>query len=536
MRVYVNLVDKFGNPLSNDYVTTAILKLSSDNSTVTDIFTKVGKFCLYFEIADSSKIDCYVVINGNTIISDYNILGVSHTHVSNELDLSSIINVANGIAGLDSNGKVATAQLPDSILGALKYQGVWNASGGTYPASPQDGYYWIISVAGTLGGVDYEIGDWLTYNSSTWSKIDNSDKVSSVNGKTGVVTITLGDIGAEGAISKSTGYLTWTGSAWSWKNETYSLSSHNHSGVYQPIDSDLSAIAALSVSGVPYKSSLGVWSMSIYLLELAEFLSTAATDGFLKYSHLSGLFSIDTTTYLSSIAANSISNTMLNDMAQSTIKGRASGAGTGDPTDLTAAQVRTIINVADGANAYVHPNHSGDVTSVGDGATTIASNAVTNTKLADMAANTIKGNNTGSAADPKDLTVAEVLSLLGAITAASTDTLTNKTLTAPKFANSGYLADTNGNELLKFIVVASAVNEVSLKNNTTGNAPEVQATGGDTNINLKLVAKGTGQIENGSPFKNYLCTSFPTGVEGMKVYRTDLHGEFTYNGTSWVEV
>ena len=38
-------------------------------------------------------------------------------------------------------------------------------------------------------------------------------------------------------------------------------------------------------------------------------------------------------------------------MAQATIKGRASGAGTGDPTDLSASQVRTILNVADGATA-----------------------------------------------------------------------------------------------------------------------------------------------------------------------------------------
>ena len=44
-----------------------------------------------------------------------------------------------------------------------------------------------------------------------------------------------------------------------------------------------------------------------------------------------------------------VSNAKLANMTQSTIKGRASGAGTGDPTDLTAAQVRTILNVADGA-------------------------------------------------------------------------------------------------------------------------------------------------------------------------------------------
>ena len=35
-----------------------------------------------------------------------------------------------------------------------------------------------------------------------------------------------------------------------------------------------------------------------------------------------------------------------------------------------------MINVADGANAYTHPNHSGEVTSTADGATVIASNVV----------------------------------------------------------------------------------------------------------------------------------------------------------------
>lgn len=41
-------------------------------------------------------------------------------------------------------------------------------------------------------------------------------------------------------------------------------------------------------------------------------------------------------------AANSVTNTILADMADGTIKGRALGAGSGDPTDLTAAQVCTI--------------------------------------------------------------------------------------------------------------------------------------------------------------------------------------------------
>lgn len=56
------------------------------------------------------------------------------------------------------------------------------------------------------------------------------------------------------------------------------------------------------------------------------------------------------------------------------------------------------------------------------------------------------------------------------------------------------IQDTNANEILKVAQVASAVNEVTLTNAATGNPPLISATGGDTNIDLKLVPKGTGKI------------------------------------------
>jgi hypothetical protein len=104
-------------------------------------------------------------------------------------------------------------------------------------------------------------------------------------------------------------------------------------------------------------------------------------------------------------------NAKLADMPSSRIKGRAS-AGSGDPEDLTAAQARALLNVADGANNYAHPNHSGEVTSAGDGATTIAANAVTNAKLADVATATIKGRAAAGAGDPEDLTGTQATALL----------------------------------------------------------------------------------------------------------------------------
>ena len=81
----------------------------------------------------------------------------------------------------------------------------------------------------------------------------------------------------------------------------------------------------------------------------------------------------------------------------------------------------------------------------------------------------------------------------GNVSTDGTQTLTNKTLTSPKIGTS--ILDTNGNELALLTATGSAVNEFTLANAASGSSPSVQATGGDSNINLKVGPKGTGLIE-----------------------------------------
>ena len=87
----------------------------------------------------------------------------------------------------------------------------------------------------------------------------------------------------------------------------------------------------------------------------------------------------------------------------------------------------------------------------------------------------------------------------GDVTLTGTQTLTNKTLTSPKIGTS--ILDTNGAELMLLTATGSAVNEITLANAASGNAPSITASG-ETNVSLNLVPKGSGTLQgNGSALK-----------------------------------
>ena len=108
----------------------------------------------------------------------------------------------NGVATLDGAGKLTASQLPASAVGGLIYQGVWDSATNS-PAIPaaiigNKGHYYKVSANGstTIDTInEWKIGDWIVSNGTTWDKIDNTDQVSSVAGRTGAVVLTSADVG-----------------------------------------------------------------------------------------------------------------------------------------------------------------------------------------------------------------------------------------------------------------------------------------------------------------------------------------------------
>ena len=171
------------------------------------------------------------------------------------------------------------------------------------------------------------------------------------------------------------------------------------------------------------------------------------------------------------------------------------------------------IMVADGTN-FNPVAVSGDATISSSGAVTIADDAV---ETAMLNANVITGQteitssdvditnddvliHDNSASALRKISVTNLISSAGGLTEVLADT--SPQLGGNLDTNSHniliddahFIADENGNEQIIFQTTASAVNQFDITNAATGNAPELSATGGDTNISLKITPKGSGQV------------------------------------------
>jgi hypothetical protein len=126
------------------------------------------------------------------------------TAVQAALDLKEALarkGAANGYAGLDGTGKVPTSQLPAALIGAVSYQGTWDATANSpalVSSTGTKGFYYKVAAAGAtpIDGIsDWKVGDWIIFNGATWDKVDNTDQVTSVAGRQGAVVLVKADVG-----------------------------------------------------------------------------------------------------------------------------------------------------------------------------------------------------------------------------------------------------------------------------------------------------------------------------------------------------
>ena len=111
-----------------------------------------------------------------------------------------------------------------------------------------------------------------------------------------------------------------------------------------------------------------------------------------------------------------------------------------------------------------------------------------------------------------------------------------------QFDDATGIQDDSGNEQITFSKAASAVNEFTIGNAATGSAPEISATGGDTNIDLNITPKGIGRATlNGNAkiqgiaekvLVNGTFTSninFDTNTQGVQLNTVTANANFTVN-------
>lgn len=125
-------------------------------------------------------------------------------------DLAESIKVITNGGGTSQSVLDSIASLQSQITamaGFVNYEGTWNASTNTPTLASSvgtKGDYYVVSVTGTtnLNGVTaWTQGDWAIFNGSAWEKVDNTDLVTSVAGRTGAVTLTTADVSGLGTIA-----------------------------------------------------------------------------------------------------------------------------------------------------------------------------------------------------------------------------------------------------------------------------------------------------------------------------------------------
>ena len=296
---------------------------------------------------------------------------------------------------------------PLLTAGQVNYKGTWDASANSPaltspPAATTKGDYYVVSVAGTQFSISFAVGDWIISNGTAWEKVDLTDAVSSVFGRTGAVVGVSTDYSAVGLTNTAIG------------------AANPSSGAFTSLSS--SSTTTLNGTTVPASKTLVVTTDKLSALasttssELAGVISDETGSGALVF----GTSPTIATPVIAQINdANGNSTLRLTGITSATdyieIK---NGIGVGSPLHVLAEGASTNIGV------HLQPKGSGLFT-ISDGTDFNKGIRFRSSSSAASAVTLIDAVSTAG----RVVTLPDATDTL--VGRATTDTLTNKTLTSP---------------------------------------------------------------------------------------------------------
>lgn len=412
------------NVIATNLLTSSTNSMSSSVNGVNSATASIINSLTIASSTNNMSVTINGVASGNAPIINTNSLTLSGTSLTSTINgiISGIINVQpliasptlNAIATINTDGSLLNSNclittsssassntqimtalaVQSAITGAIasgkSFRGVYNASSNVFPSTGgsgtggaiQMGDFWTISVAGTLGGVTVNVGDNLLaivntpgQTSSNWSI--NANGVASFNGRSGSVIPQTGDYTI--AQLASIGSYTWVGN----NGGSATNPSANSAGNLTE--------ASSSVLIITNGANSLLNSASIQVKQ-----ANTSQNGFLSNT--------DWNTF------NNKQNTLTNPVISSTATANINQLAVFTGTGIQVTPTTTLPTVALPAMT------GGDVTSTaGSTILTVVANSITNAKLAQMPISTIKGNNTGSTANPIDLNTTQVTAMLNTV-------------------------------------------------------------------------------------------------------------------------
>jgi hypothetical protein len=445
--------------------------------------------------------------------------------------------VALGVATLDGSGTVPISQLPSAILGALSYQGTWNASTNTPTLTSSvgsKGYYYVVNVAGStnLNGItDWIVGDWAVYNGTVWQKVDNTDAVTSVNGYTGTVVLGYGDIttGIVPVANGGSGVTTSSGA-----NSIVLRDASGNITTNAILEGYTSQVASgttivLTVASVPNYQITGSGGQ-IIRLPSATTLPNGATFTF-NNNQSSGAITVqnNSSTTVATINSGGYVVVLLLD--------NTTAAGSWDRHDLTPSNVSWSTNTLDYAGSITSATWNGSTVQVnrgGTGATTLTgyvkgSGTSALTAAATIPTTDLSGTITNAQLANSAITINGTSTSLGG--SINVGTVTSVTGTSPVVSSGGATP-----AISMPVATTSVSGYLSSTDWTTFNN---KGSGSVTSVGLSAPAlftvTGSPVTGSGTLALSYSGTALPAANGGTGLTASGTNGNIlTSNGTTWV--